>query len=140
MIEKIEWDGKRLAIIIRNGFEEDGVNFFTSTDNPIQLGILKHRKSVEIRPHVHKSSTRVIDSVQEVLYIQYGKVKVDFYDEDGEKVMSDVLNRGDTILLIAGGHGFKILEDSKMIEVKQGPYSGVEGDKVYLEVKQEAQK
>jgi len=134
MIERIEQDGKLLALIIRNEFEGDGANFFTSEDNPLQLGIFKHRKGVEIRPHTHKPSTRTIDAVQEVLHIQYGKVGVDFYDGTGVKVLSNILNKDDTILLIAGGHGFKMLEDSKIIEVKQGPYSGVEKDKEYLEV------
>ena len=35
-----------------------------------------------------------------------------------------LLNKGDIILLIKGGHGFSVIEDVKMIEVKQGPYAG----------------
>ena len=34
------------------------------------------------------------------------------------------METGDTILLTSGGHGFKVLEEVEMIEVKQGPYSG----------------
>ena len=135
MIDRIEWDGKLLALIIRSGFEEDGANFFTSNDNPLQLGILKYKKGIEIRPHIHKPSKKVVDGVQEVLHIDYGMIAVDFYDGSGEKVVSRILNSGDTILLIAGGHGFRILDDSKMVEVKQGPYFGVKEDKEYLEVK-----
>jgi hypothetical protein len=59
-------------------------------------------------------------------------VKVAFYD-DGEKIKTTILNMGDTILLISGGHGFDMLEDSKIIEVKQGPYGGMEQDKKLLE-------
>ena len=44
------------------------------------------------------------------------------------------INKGDIIILFEGGHGFKILEKSKIIEVKQGPY--VEGkDKKIIETK-----
>ena len=44
---------------------------------------------------------------------------------------SRVLEGGDTILLAGGGHGFEVLEDLAMIEVKQGPYAGDDGqDKV----------
>jgi len=132
LIEKVEWQGKTLALILRARFDKEGVNFVTAEDNPIQLGILKHRQGVKIKPHIHRASAKVINSVQEVLHIEYGRVEVDFYD-DGEKIRTTILNMGDTILLISGGHGFDILEDSKIIEVKQGPYEGVERDKKLLE-------
>ena len=35
-------------------------------------------------------------------------------------------------MLVSGGHGFKVLEEVEMIEVKQGPYYG-EQDKVRFE-------
>ena len=38
--------------------------------------------------------------------------------------MSRVLGPGDVILLISGGHGFEVLEELNMVEVKQGPYAG----------------
>ena len=42
------------------------------------------------------------------------------------------LKTGDVILLVSGGHDFEMLEDTDMVEVKQGPYSGVE-DKARFE-------
>ena len=39
------------------------------------------------------------------------------------------LTSGDVLFLCSGGHGFKILESTEMIEVKQGPYSNREKDK-----------
>lgn len=129
MIERMEWQGLTLALIVRRGFDQQGVNFVTSEHNPLQVGVLKHPQGFNIKPHIHTASTRTISSIQEVLHIEYGRVAVDFYDEDGQRVGDAVLNMGDTILLLAGGHGFNILEDSKIIEVKQGPYEGVERDK-----------
>lgn len=114
---------------MRQNYEPEGVNFVTSGDNPLQLGILKHQQGSKIKPHIHKSYPKTVNEVQEVLHIEYGKVEAEFYESAGKKVGSTVLNSGDTILLLSGGHGFNILEDSKMIEVKQGPYYGVEEDK-----------
>jgi hypothetical protein len=131
-MEKVERNGKLYAMILRARFEADGVTFFTSRDNPLQLGILQHKKGVEIAPHIHKTSLKTVESIQEVLHIEYGKVETEFYDNNGEKIGSSTLCSGDTILLIAGGHGFKILEDSKILEIKQGPYYGVDEDKEYL--------
>ena len=129
MIERIEWEDKVFALILRQDYEPEGVSFVTSEDNPLQLGILKHRQGSKIKPHIHKSFPKTINEVQEILHIEYGKVEAEFYNAVGEKVRDAILNCGDTILLLSGGHGFNILEDSKMIEVKQGPYYGVGEDK-----------
>ena len=131
-IEKIERDGKTLALILRQGLETEGANFFTEKENSLQLGILTHRKGVELKPHIHKSYTKTIKDTQEILHIEYGMVEVNFYDEKGEKVKSSILNTGNTILLISGGHGFKMLQDTRMLEIKQGPYAGVDEDKHYF--------
>lgn len=132
MLEKVELQGQVFALILRHEFSGEGANFLTASDNPIQLGILQHRQGTELKPHVHPDSIRTIKSTQEVLHIEYGKVQADFYDKNGEKVGTCILNRGDTILLLSGGHGFRILEDAKILEIKQGPYHGTEGDKVLL--------
>lgn len=68
--------------------------------------------------------------------MQRGKMEAVLYNEKGEKIKSVILNTGDTILLLSGGHEFNIQEDSKIVEVKQGPYLGVEKDKEYFEVKE----
>jgi hypothetical protein len=132
MIEKIEFDGKVFALISRHDQAQDGVNFVTPPSNPLQVGILKHRQGAKVKPHTHRKLPRTIDEVQEVLYIEYGELETDFYDESGCKLGSVILKAGDTILLISGGHGFNILQDCKIVEVKQGPYSGVEEDKEWL--------
>ena len=128
-VEKFEYNGQIFALIMRQNYEPEGVNFITTEDNPLQLGVLKHQKGSKIKPHIHRSSSRTVNEIQEVLHIAYGKVEAEFYESAGKKVGSTILNSGDTILLLSGGHGFNILEDSKIIEVKQGPYRGVEEDK-----------
>ena len=137
MVEKIEWKGKVLATVLRKGYDEEGVNFITSPDDPLQLGVLKHRGGTRIKAHSHKDSPRVIRQIQEVLFIQYGKVEVEFYDDKENRITGRTLSSGDTILLSSGGHGFNVLEDSKIIEIKQGPYYGAEKDKQHLSSKEE---
>ena len=135
MIERVEYEGKILAIILRHGYEKEGVNFITSQDNPLQVGVLKHKQGTEIKPHIHRNLPRTISEVQEVLHVEYGEAEAEFYDEMGRKLAKVRLNEGDTILLVSGGHGFNILKDSKIIEIKQGPYYGVEEDKERLNQK-----
>jgi hypothetical protein len=135
MLEKIEAEGKLLALILRSQFEDPGVSFVTSWDNPFQLGVLKHHQGYKIKPHHHKDTTKTISSIQEALHIEYGEVKAAFYEADGREIGSAILNAGDTILLLSGGHGFEILKDSKIIEIKQGPYYGVDDDKERFQAK-----
>ncbi|MFC2058767.1 hypothetical protein ACFLTS_03875 [Chloroflexota bacterium] len=132
MLEKIEHKGNVLAMIIRANHEPEGINFVTPNDYPLQLGVIKHKQGNRIKAHVHKSSPKLINDVQEVLYIVYGEIEAVFYSEHAEKVRSIILRSGDTILLVSGGHGFNILEDCKIVEIKQGPYHGIEEDKKRL--------
>jgi len=85
-----------------------------------------------IKPHVHNIVERKVEYTQEVLFIKKGKVRVDFYDDERNYLKSIILEEGDVILLAHGGHGFEMLEETEIIEVKQGPYAG-EMDKVRFE-------
>lgn len=129
MIEKISHQNLSLAIIIRNDFKKEGIEFFTNDNDSQQLGYMNRPKDYEILPHRHNIIQREVHLTQEVLLIKSGKVRVDFYDNEQTYLESRILLQGDVILLADGGHGFVMLEQSEMIEVKQGPYCG-ERDKV----------
>ena len=132
MVEQIKHKGSILSIIIRKNFEKDGIDFFTPDNFSQQLGYMKRPKDYIIPPNVHNIVPRDVQYTQEVLLIKSGKVRVDFYDERKNYIQSSVLNEGDVILLAFGGHGFQMLEESEIIEVKQGPFVG-EIDKVRFE-------
>ncbi len=129
MFEEIYKNKNKLAIIIYSDFEKDGIEFFTNDNDSQQLGYMSRPVDYIIPPHRHNLVPREVHYTQEVLLIKSGKVRVDFYSTEQEYITSRILNRGDVILLADGGHGFKMLEQSEIIEVKQGPYCG-EMDKV----------
>ena len=129
MIEKVHFQTEVLAIIVRRDFHKEGIHFFTSNDLSQQLAYMSHPTGKEIQPHVHKKVQREVHLTQETLFIRKGKLKVDFYSVDQEYLESRILESGDVILLIKGGHGFEVLEDLEMFEVKQGPYAG-DADKI----------
>jgi hypothetical protein len=132
MIEQIMHNRQLLAIIVRSGYHKDGIQFFTPEDFSQQLAYMKRPANYIIRPHVHNPVLREVQYTQEVLFIKKGKVKVNFYDDHKQYIEDHVLNAGDVILLAHGGHGFEMLEESEIIEVKQGPYAG-DNDKVHFE-------
>ena len=120
--------GAELALVIRAGFGQPGINFVTDDESVHQLGVLKWPQGHLIDAHVHNPMARTIDSTQEVLFIRSGRVRVDLYGDDRGYRSSLELGAGDVIFLASGGHGFEILEDADIVEVKQGPYRG-EGEK-----------
>mgnify|MGYP000330115928 FL=1 len=124
MIEEIKFKDETLAMIIKNNFAKEGISFFTPDDFSQQLAYMKHPKGKEIIPHVHNPVKREVYYTNEVLFIKKGKLRVDFYCNEKIYIESRVLNKGDVILLVSGGHGFSVLEEIEMIEVKQGPYAG----------------
>jgi hypothetical protein len=132
-VSKIEYSNKLYAIILRRSYDK-GVNFVTENSNSLQLGFSRYAENDEIKPHIHNAYDKIIHDTQEILHIEYGKVEVNCYHESGELIGSTVLEQGDTVLLIAGGHGLRILEDSDIIEIKQGYYESKQKDKTYLEV------
>lgn len=129
LVQKIEYNGKTLAIIIKNDYSKDGVEFFTPNDFSQQLAYMKHPKGKRIDAHTHNIVPREVSYTKEVLIIRKGKLRVDFYEDNQTYIESHIVEQGDIILLAFGGHGFECLEEVEMIEVKQGPYLG-EQDKV----------
>lgn len=123
MISQVKYKSEILAIIVYANYESDDIEFFTPESFSQQLGYMKRAKGYVIRPHVHMRFPREILYTKEVLYIKKGKIRVDFYTDTQQYLESKVLSEGDIILLAFGGHGIEMLEETEIIEVKQGPYS-----------------
>ena len=132
MIEKIVSDNIMLAIIVYHNYDEKGIKFFTPDEFSQQLAFMRHPAGKVIAPHVHNSVPREVHFTKEVLFIKKGKLRVDFYNDKQTYIESRILTDGDVILLSEGGHGFEVIEEVEMFEVKQGPYAG-DADKIRFE-------
>jgi mannose-6-phosphate isomerase-like protein (cupin superfamily) len=129
MIESIEYANKVMAIIVRHDMSDPGIHFFTPPSFSQQLAYMSHPAGHRIGAHTHREIERQVIYTQEVLFIRKGRMRVDFYDAEKVRIDSRELGAGDVIMLVSGGHGFEMLEETEMIEVKQGPYLGDE-DKI----------
>lgn len=123
-VERIEHNGDMFALILRNEYSKPGISFFTPNELSQQLGYMQHPAGTVIDAHIHIPVKRSVIYTQETLFIKRGRLRVDFFDEQQTYLESRELAAGDAILLVKGGHGFEVLEDLEMIEVKQGPYFG----------------
>ena len=84
---------------------------------------MKHKKNHIIKPHKHNKRLTNILRTTEVILLLKGVLRVDFYDNKKKYLFSKIINEKDIIMLVHGGHGFKVLKDVEMIEIKQGPYN-----------------
>ena len=133
MIEKIIYKKKILGLIVRGQYRKKrGINFFTPKDFTQQFAYMKHKKKHIIKPHMHKKRTTSILYTTEVIFILKGLLRVDFYHSSKKYLFSKILKKNDIIMLIHGGHGFKVLKEVEMLEIKQGPYSLIK-DKIKFE-------
>ena len=131
-IEQIFDEYRMISIIIYSEHKNEGIEFFTPNNFSQQLASINRPKGYKIQPHIHKPVPRNVKYTQETLFIKKGKISVNFYDEKKRYLDSRVLKTGDVILLVSGGHDFTMLEDTEIIEVKQGPYAG-NGDKEHFQ-------
>lgn len=123
-VEHLDHEGLSIAVIVRREFRRDGIEFFTPGTFSQQIGYMNRPAGYVIPPHVHRPVRREVDYTNECLFIKSGRLRVDFYSGGKVYLRSTVLNAGDVILLVQGGHGFEMLEPTEIIEVKQGPYAG----------------
>ena len=122
-VEEIRHSGELWAILFKGRPSQEGVHFYTKDENTVQVGDHFQPKGKVIRPHAHQPvSMNRNATLQEVLVIEEGRVKITFYTREGRAVDERILEKGDKILLMEGGHGFEFLEPTRMLEIKQGPY------------------
>jgi hypothetical protein len=123
-IERISAGGELLAVLIRGGWKPGKTEFLTSPESPQQLGMIVYPEGGEIQRHVHRPVERKVRGTTEVIQVRSGRCLLELYGADGGLAASRELSTGDIVFLVAGGHGFRMLEDTVLFEVKQGPYAG----------------
>lgn len=139
--EKIMDGDLLLAIIIRDADWEEGSNFASSDDDYQQVGTWGYNRGKKLGPHIHLIEPRKVSRTHEVIFVKDGRIRADIYTEKEEFLKSVELEKGDTIIVLNGGHGYEILEDNtRVLEVKNGPYVGVDRDRKRLNFNMKAEK
>lgn len=123
-IEKITWGGQPLAYIIRAEIRPTKTQFITPPEFNQQVGFVVYPEGGEIARHKHRLLKRNLVGTSEVLIVCQGLCEIDVYNDAGELVKTSELRIGDIMLMVGGGHGFRMLEDTVFLEVKQGPFTG----------------
>jgi hypothetical protein len=125
-IEEVSADGKTLALIVRAQLNPAETTFITPPEYNMQVGFVVYPSGGVVEAHSHVPLERHLVGTSEVLLVRRGRCQMDVYDDEQALVSTYELGPGDVILMVAGGHGFRMLEDTTLLEVKQGPYTGLE--------------
>src|SRR5690348_2224732 len=121
-IEAIGRDGRVFAYVIHQGRDPHKTTFLTPDECIQQVGFVVHPAGSEVPRHTHLPIERRITGTPEVLVVRSGRCEMDVYDDDEQIVATRELRAGDVMLMQGGGHGFRMLEDTVLLEIKQGPY------------------
>lgn len=129
-VEEIKDRDTVLALIVRGEEWEEGLNFVSSNEDFLQIGVWWYDKEKVLEPHIHLNAPRLISHTQEVVFVKEGRIRANIYTQKEKFLISVELKAGDIISLLKGGHGYEILEeDTKILEVKNGPYVGPDKDR-----------
>lgn len=123
-IEHITWHNQPIATIIRRYYTPTETTFVTPDSYYQQAGFVVYPKGGCVRRHAHLPIQRHLVGTPETLMVRKGRVEAELYAPDKSPVGTWILEEGDIILLVSGGHSFCCLEDTVFLEIKQGPYTG----------------
>ncbi|HYG89634.1 MAG TPA: hypothetical protein VD978_25640 [Azospirillum sp.] len=126
LVETITDNGRILAYVVRAGTRAERTTFVTGPDAPFQLGFIVYPKGGEVARHFHKPVERHLTSTSEAILVRSGACEVDFFDDARALIRTVALQAGDLVMTLAGGHGYRMTDDCVLLEIKQGPYPGLD--------------
>ncbi len=114
------------AYLIRNSENPEKTTFITPPDLNFQAGFIIYPEGSDIPRHFHHPVQRTIQGTSEVIVVRQGSCIVDIYRNDKKMIASRPMGKGDIVMFVSGGHGFRITEKTVLFEIKQGPYPGTD--------------
>ncbi|MCH8093176.1 MAG: hypothetical protein IH953_01150 [Chloroflexi bacterium] len=125
-VEYIRQGEQLLSIVVRSNFSPAKTSFFTEDELEQQAGFIVYPAGGTIASHEHRPLHREISSTSETLIVRSGSMEAQLFDDSRQLVATRTLAEGDVLILISGSHGFRMNEDTVLLEIKQGPYSGLD--------------
>lgn len=133
-MKQIVHKGEVVAIFHKQNEWKQGLDFLTEDKDYIQAGTWWYEKGRVLKAHRHKTNPRIVERTQETFILLEGRLRVDLYDEKNEIFLQEELSAGDIGIILNVGHGYYILEDNtRVLEVKPGPFTSVELDKEMIQ-------
>jgi len=130
-VELITANDQTLCYVIRAKTRPRQTTFITPPEAKQQVGFIVYPKDSVIPRHIHRPLERHIIGMAEVLVVRSGQCQIEVYDQEKNLVTTRDLYKNDVVLMVGGGHGFQIREDTVLLEIKQGPYLGADDKELF---------
>lgn len=130
----IEHDGEQYALVVKSSYKPNELDFLTQDSDLFQAGFISREAGYVVNKHSHNAFNTTIDYVSEFIFVRSGKIRVDMFSAPDNLIESIELETGDFILHKKGIHEVIFLEDSQVLEIKQGPYMGLSSKTFYEKV------
>ena len=113
----------------------EGLDFLTNNDSFVQVGTWKYEKGKILDAHYHNTFERKSYITQEVVLVLEGKIICNLYTTNGEFIASEEIRENQLIIQFQGIHEYEILDNSKVLEIKNGPYFGPDKDRTRVNIR-----
>ena len=116
---------------IDNCMTSGGLHFFGNEKDFIQVALFRYDNGKELKAHNHilRHGYETMKT-QEMLFVWRGKIEINIFDEEDKFIFADIMTDGDFYIYYNGGVGYRVLQDdTKMLEVKVGPFEGADVDR-----------
>ncbi|MBM3228237.1 hypothetical protein FJZ27_05280 [Candidatus Peribacteria bacterium] len=130
-VHTVSANGTTLAIIGQRP-KVDGIQFCTDPRDAFQVGFMERPSGYKVEAHRHPDRQITVGSVSEFVFVESGRIRLTVFDDAWQEVAREDIGPGGFFLILGGGHAVEFLEDSRLHEVKQGPYPGDTGSKEFL--------
>lgn len=130
-------DGKILARHISQEDIKPGLISFSNDNEFLQVVAWGHyEKGKYLQDHWHNEFERAATRTYEAVYVVKGAIEARIFDLDLVPVEVFTVHQGELLILLESAHGYTILEDdTTVLEIKNGPFMGVEKDKTKFQPK-----
>ena len=113
----------------------EGLDFLTNDDAFVQVGTWKYEKGKILDAHYHNTFERKSYITQEVVLVLEGTIICNLYTTDGEFIASEEIKQNQLIIQFQGVHEYEIMDNSKVLEIKNGPYFGPDKDRTRVNIR-----
>lgn len=122
-IKTFHYKNELVARVVPSKHLVEKTTFFTNEAEPLQVGFVQQEAGAFIAPHFHPPHTREIRKQQEVLYVVEGTLSVKLLTQEGNLIDTVELHEGDLFIQFSQGHSFTFHKNTKLLEVKSGPFT-----------------
>ena len=100
---------------------------------PVQLSLRNLEYGLTVKAHSHPTKKKFSENPIEAWMVFSGTITATIFENDGTELCRIELKPFDLAIFYSGGHSLEVLEGpATMLEIKTGPYEGVENDKVFI--------